>query len=111
MRQTLDHRDVEAAIRARLARAELADLSWIEAKKQRELRAPLIHKRQPVHEDERITMTLRDEIAAHHGLAGTRRSDENSHVMRKDGPGRALLNRRQGSRELECQRLARDALV
>ena len=68
MRQTLDHRDVEASIRAPLARAELADLSWIESEKQRELRAPLIHKRLPMNEDERVAMTRRDEIAAHDGL-------------------------------------------
>ena len=109
--QALDHRDVEAAFRAPLARAELADLSLIESEEQRELRAPLIHKRLPMNEDERVAATLRYEVAAHDRLAGTRRCDEGPHVMREDRLSRALLRRSQGPFEVECQRLAGDALV
>lgn len=63
--QALDHRDVEAAVRAPLACTELADFSWIESEKQRGLGAPLIHKRLPMNEDERVAVALRNEVAAH----------------------------------------------
>jgi len=67
---------------------DLANLLGIDTQEKGELREPLVEQGLAVHEDERATPTLRDQVGPDYGLADSGRCDESAHLMRQATVGR-----------------------
>ena len=89
--EALNHREVDGSGEFAPSAADLADLFRGESEQRLELCSPLLEERLAVGEDERRKPPRGDHGARDHGLARSRRSDEDTIVVREHGCQGCLL--------------------
>ena len=109
--EALDHREVDDPGEFASSAADLADLFRGESEQRLELCSPLLEERLAVGEDERRQPPRGDRGAGDHGLARSRRGDEDTIVVREHGGQGCLLKRRKRPGESQRQRVVRRAAV
>src|SRR6476619_1963954 len=109
--QTLKYRDVNVSASFRLAAANLADLVDLNIKEHCQPFAPLIKQLLPVHHDEGIHFTLRDQPSRDRSLAKRSGGTDEPLVMRYNLEDGFLLGWTQGAVKLDLNGLAHQPLV
>jgi len=102
--QRLDRRDVDSAGPQRLGGR--SDLVGGNVEELRQSVDPLLEQGAAVHEHDRGAGALGDQRGRHHGLAGTRRRDENTDLVRRHRLDGRSLRRRQGAHERHVDRVS-----